>query len=66
MVVRVERRTGRAIDLDRRGEGAGWKRSFEFDVTDFVKPGERNVVAVCGRNDYGKGGLWKPVALYLR
>jgi len=47
-------------------EGAGWKRSFEFDVTDSIKPGERNVVAVCGRNDYGKGGLWKPVAIYTR
>ncbi len=46
--------------------GSDWMRSFEFDVTDFIKPGERNVVAICGRNDYGKGGLWKPVAIYTR
>jgi hypothetical protein len=43
-----------------------WQRSFEFDATDFIKPGQKNTVAVCGRNDYGKGGLWKPVAVYLR
>jgi len=46
--------------------GADWMRSFEFDVTDLIKPGERNAVAVCGRNDYGKGGLWKPVAIYTK
>ena len=47
-------------------DGQDWKRSFEFDVTDFVKPGQSNVVAVRGRNDYGKGGLWKPCAVYFK
>lgn len=46
--------------------GNDWMRSFEFDATALIKPGASNVVAVCGRNDYGKGGLWKPVAVYTR
>jgi hypothetical protein len=47
-------------------DGRDWERSFEFDITDFVKPGAKNSVAICGRNDYGKGGLWRPVAVYTR
>jgi hypothetical protein len=47
-------------------DGLDWMRSFEFDITDFIKPGEKNTIAVVGRNDYGKGGLWKPVAVYVK
>lgn len=47
-------------------DGLDWKRSFELDVTGFIKPAQSNVLAIRGRNDYGKGGLWKPCALYLK
>jgi len=47
-------------------DGLDWQRSFEFDITDAIKPGQKNLIAICGRNDYGKGGLWKPVAVYLK
>jgi hypothetical protein len=47
-------------------EARDWERSFEFDITDLVKAGGKNTVAVCGRNDYGKGGLWRPVAVYTK
>ena len=46
--------------------GNDWMRSFEFDATEFIKSGQKNSVAICGRNDYGKGGLWKPAAIYFR
>jgi hypothetical protein len=47
-------------------DGDDWKQSFEFDITDFIKAGAKNTIAIEGRNDYGKGGLWKPVAVYVR
>lgn len=47
-------------------DGDDWKQSFEFDITEFVKPGAKNTIAIEGRNDYGKGGLHKPVAVYVR
>lgn len=47
-------------------DASDWKRSFEFDATPWVVPGKTNVIAIEGRNDYGKGGLWKPVAAYVR
>ena len=41
-----------------------WKTSFAFDVTDFIKQGEDNVIAIRGNDAAGGGGLWRPVALY--
>lgn len=43
-----------------------WKNSFAFDVTDSIRPGRKNVVAIRGLNAFGAGGLWKPVGLYTR
>ena len=36
---------------------------MSFDVTGFVKAGERNVVSVKLTNQSGNGGLWQPVEL---
>lgn len=57
---------GKLAHHRRNLDGDDWKQSFEFDITDFVKPGAANTIAIEGRNDYGKGGLWKPVGMYGR
>jgi hypothetical protein len=43
-----------------------WKTSFAFDVTDLLKPGRVNTVAVLGNDEYGMGGLWRPCVLYAQ
>jgi len=43
-----------------------WKTSFAFEVTDLIKPGRENVLAIRGYNIYGAGGLWRPTGLYTR
>lgn len=43
-----------------------WQSSFEVEVTDFLRPGKENVIAVYGNDEYGVGGIWKPCALYTR
>jgi len=41
-----------------------WQSSFAFDATDFILPGQKNVIAVRGYDAAGAGGIWRPVALY--
>ncbi len=41
-----------------------WKTSFAFEVTDLIKQGEDNVIAVRGYDAAGGGGLWRPVAMF--
>ncbi|MEI6422242.1 MAG: hypothetical protein WCP55_08490, partial [Lentisphaerota bacterium] len=41
-----------------------WDKSYEFDVTSFIKPGNRNVIAVRGYDSFGAGGICRPCALY--
>ena len=36
---------------------------FEVDVTPYVKPGERNLIAVRVEDTTGVAGIWKPVKL---
>lgn len=43
-----------------------WKRSFEIEVTNAIKPGKENNVTIVGNDEYGMGGLWNPCALYTR
>lgn len=43
-----------------------WRSSFEFDVTDALKPGEINTVAVHGNDAAGMGGIHKPCGLYSK
>lgn len=47
-------------------QGNDWKTSFAFDVTDVLKQGRENVIAIRGLNTFGAGGLWRPVGLYAR
>ena len=41
-----------------------WKTSFAIDVTDLIRPGSVNTIAVLGNDEYGMGGLWRPSVLY--
>ena len=41
-----------------------WQTSFEFDVTKFIKQGQKNTIAVNGFDSFGAGGLWRPSAIY--
>ena len=41
-----------------------WDKSFAFDVSETLKPGEENVIAIHGYDGMGAGGLWRPCALY--
>jgi hypothetical protein len=41
-----------------------WQESFAVDVTELIRPGQDNTLAIHGQDHYGMGGLWKPVILY--
>lgn len=43
-----------------------WQSSFEFDITDAVQPGEQNIAAVHGDDEYGMGGIHKPCGVYVK
>ena len=43
-----------------------WQSSFELEITEAIKPGETNVIAVMGNDEYGVGGVWNPCVLYTR
>ena len=40
-----------------------WNRPMEFDVTTWLRPGERNVFSVKLINEIANGGIWQPVEL---
>lgn len=39
----------------------GWDMPFTLDVTDLIKPGEENQIAVRVMNTAAAGGIWRPV-----
>jgi len=41
-----------------------WDRSFAIDVTNHIKAGEENVIAIHGYDCGGGEGVWRPSALY--
>ena len=41
-----------------------WDKSYAFDVTPFLKPGQKNLIALRGYDSSGAGGIWRPCALY--
>lgn len=57
---------GRLAHERRHLEPLNWKTSFAVDVTDHLKPGLPNTIAVLGNDEYGMGGLWRPCALYTQ
>ncbi len=57
---------GRRV-LDRpypfEGDADSWQKAFEVDITDAVRPGAGNVLAVRVEDNAGAGGIWRPVWL---
>ena len=53
---------GRAAGKHDQGP-VGWNERFEIDVTDLLKPGERNLIAVRVLDREMYGGIWKSVKL---
>ena len=45
-------------------DGHSWDRPFAVDVTEAIKPGQSNLLAVHGYDAEGAGGIWRPSALY--
>lgn len=43
-----------------------WNKSFEMDVTDVLRQGEDNLLAVRGYDSGGGEGVWRPSALYTK
>jgi hypothetical protein len=43
------------------GDTESWKKPFEIDVTDAVRAGEGNLLAVRVEDSAGAGGIWRPV-----
>ena len=41
-----------------------WDRSFAMDITDFLRQGEKNLIAVRGFKSVGASGIWRPCAIY--
>ena len=44
----------------------GWNRRFLIEVTEQLKPGHENVIAVRVHNSLAAGGIWKPVRIIAR
>ena len=44
----------------------GWNQRFLIDVTEQLKPGKKNLIAVRVYNSLAAGGIWKPVRLIVR
>ncbi len=55
---------GRLVHRRLRTEQNAGKTSFAFDVTEAIKGGERNCIAVYGYDGFWDGGIWRPCALY--
>lgn len=45
---------------------AGWNIPFTIDVTDALKPGEANIIAIKVHDRMQSGGLWKSIKLMTR
>jgi hypothetical protein len=46
--------------------GVGWKTPFAMDVTQVIKPGQQNVLAVRVEDAGALGGLWKSIKLMTK
>ena len=44
----------------------GWNTPFAMDVTDCIKPGEANVLAIRVEDPGAYGGLWKSIKLMVK
>ncbi len=44
----------------------GWNQRFLIEVTEQLKPGHENVIAVRVHNSLAAGGIWKPVRIIAR
>lgn len=42
-----------------------WDKSFAVDVSEVLKPGRENTIAVRGYDATGGGGIWRPCAIYV-
>ena len=52
------------IKVGSQPEPRDWDKSFAMDITETVKPGETNVLAVHGYDSGGGEGVWRPSAIY--
>jgi hypothetical protein len=55
---------GKQVHQRRHFDPMDWTRSFAFDVTDALRPGQANTVAILLMNREGAAGLWRGVGLY--
>jgi hypothetical protein len=46
-----------------QGDPDSWKKPFELDITDFVKPAEENDLTIRVEKYEGASGIWRPVYL---
>jgi len=53
-----------SVKVGSQPEPRDWDKSFAMDVTEQIKAGEENVLAVHGYDSGGAEGVWRPSALY--
>lgn len=53
-------------EIGRQDGPRNWNKSFEMDVTDVLRQGEDNLLAVRGYDSGGGEGVWRPSALYTK
>lgn len=53
-------------EIGRQDDPRNWNKSFEMDVTDVLRQGEDNLLAVRGYDSGGGEGVWRPSALYTK
>jgi hypothetical protein len=55
---------GKQVHQRRHLDPMDWTRSFAFDVTDALRSGQSNTIAILLINREGAAGLWRGVGLY--
>jgi Domain of unknown function (DUF4838) len=55
-----------AFTFDAKKDPDSWKKPQEFDITRFVKPGAKNVIAVQVHDSLLAGGMWKRAFIIVR
>lgn len=53
-------------EVGRQEDPRNWNRSFEMDVSEALRPGAENLLAVRGYDSGGGEGVWRPSALYTK
>jgi len=54
-----------SFSFDIKKDGSAWEKPKRFEITDAIKFGDRNVIAIQVEDKGGMGGIWKPCFIHF-